>query len=226
MKKKEKRKKHRLIWFMIMVVLLGIGTALYQEVQKTVVCLDAGHGGKDVGSVSANGKRYEKDDTLALVWQVKKELEKQDIKVVLTRTDDTFVTLEERCRIANWRRADLFVSIHRNSSKNGDGVEVWVNQKSDVMSEKLANDILKELESTNIQSNRGVKTGTSEQKGNDYFVNKNTKMPSCIIELGFISNTKDNELLDKNQEDYAKAIARAIFQNVNQKEKENGKNKK
>ena len=79
---------------------------------------------------------------------------------------------------------------------------------------KMANDILNELSQTKIQTNRGVKNGTSDNNGSDYFVNRNTKMPSCLIELGFISNTKDNELLDENLEEYAKAISLGILQNL------------
>lgn len=169
---------------------------------------------KTLGSVSSDGKRYEKNDNLDIVLQVKKELEKQNVKVVLTRSDDSYVSLENRCKIANWRRADLFVSLHRNSSTSGNGVEIWISNESDETSEKLANDILNELEKTNIQSNRGVKNGTSDNNGGDYFVNRNTKMPSCLIELGFISNAKDNELLDENLEEYAKAISIGILQNL------------
>ena len=167
-----------------------------------------------LGSVSTNGKRYEKDDNLKVVLQVKKELEKQNVKVVLTRKDDTFVSLQKRCQIANWRSADLFVSIHRNSAKTGNGVEIWINNQSDAISEKLATDILSELEKANIQTNRGIKNGTSDNNGKDYFVNRNTKMPSCLIELGFISNAKDNELLDENLEEYAEAISIGILQNL------------
>jgi len=151
---------------------------------------------------------------LKVVLQVKKELEKKNVKVILTRKDDTFVTLQKRCQIANWKRADLFVSIHRNSAKSGDGIEIWINNESDDLSPKLATDILNQLDQTKIQTNRGIKNGTSDNNGSDYFVNRNTKMPSCLIELGFISNTKDNELLDENLEEYAKAISIGILQNL------------
>lgn len=184
------------------------------ENQKVIVCIDAGHGGKDAGSVSSNGKRYEKDDNLAMALAIQKELEKHDIKVVLTRENDTFVTLQKRCQIANFRRADLFVSIHRNSSESGNGVEVWIKSQENEADEKLANSILDELAKTQIQTNRGIKQGTSENDGNDYYVNKYTKMPSCLIELGFISSQKDNQLLDENKENYAKAIANGILQNI------------
>lgn len=173
------------------------------------------------GSMSTNGKRYEKDDNLKIALEIKKELEKHDVKVVLTRKNDTFMTLEERCKIANFRKANLFVSLHRNSSKAGDGVEIWIGQESDETSEKLANDILNQLEKTKIQSNRGIKVGTSENSGSDYYVNKNTKMPSCLIELGFISNSKDNQLLDENLEKYARAISNGILQNLEKKGRKN-----
>lgn len=172
---------------------------------------------KTFGSVSSNGKRYEKDDNLKVVLAVKKELEKRDIKVILTRNEDVFVSLEKRCQIANLRRAYVFVSIHRNSSKSGSGVEIWLSNETDEVSEELSSDILNQLEKAGIQNNRGVKYGTSENNGNDYYVNKNTKMPSCLIELGFISNSKDNQLLDENEEAYARAIANGILQNIEQK---------
>ena len=134
--------------------------------------------------------------------------------MILTREDDKFVTLEERCKIANWRRCDLFVSIHRNSAKTGDGIEIWLNSQKDETSEKLATDILNQLEKTKIQTNRGIKMGTSSNQESNYFVNQNTQMPSCLIELGFISNKQDNQLLKENLEEYAKAIAKGILQNL------------
>lgn len=169
---------------------------------------------KMCGSISSNGKRYEKDDTLEMALKVKKELEKQGVRVVMTRNEDEFVTLQNRCKKANWVMADLFISIHRNSSESGDGVEVWISSGENEKSSKLASSILEKIDQVGIQTNRGVKTGTSENSEGDYFVNQNTKMPSCLIELGFISNKKDNELWDKNADQYAKAIAEGIVQNL------------
>lgn len=80
-----------------------------------VVVLDAGHGGKDFGA-SENGA-YEKDINLAVVRKVGELLTKKmkNVKVVYTRDNDTFVTLQGRADIANKSKADLFVSIHTNS---------------------------------------------------------------------------------------------------------------
>ena len=169
---------------------------------------------KMLGSISSSGKRYEKDDTLEIALKIKSELEKQGINVIMTRDEDEFVTLQDRCKKANWIMADLFVSIHRNSAESGDGVEVWISNEKEEKSSKLASSILEKIDQVGIQTNRGVKTGTSENGEADYFVNKNTKMPSCLIELGFISNKKDNELWDKNAEQYAKEIAEGIVENL------------
>ena len=111
-------------------------------------------------------------------------------------------------------RADVFVSIHRNSAKNGNGVEIWRSQEEGEVSEKLAKDILENLEKVGIQNNRGVKEGTSEDANIDYFVNRNTKMPSCLVELGFITNEKDNQLFDEKLGQYAEAIAKGILKNL------------
>ena len=65
----------------------------------------------------------------------------------------------------------------------------------------------------NLQ-NRGIKYGTISGQDSDYYVLKNTDMPSCLIELGFISNVQDNKLLDDNINSYAKAIADGIVETI------------
>jgi N-acetylmuramoyl-L-alanine amidase len=84
---------------------------------KTVV-LDAGHGGKDPGCVS--GKIYEKDIALTIALKLGRNIEKnfKDINVIYTRRTDTFIELRERPAIANRNKANIFISIHVNASKN------------------------------------------------------------------------------------------------------------
>ena len=175
-----------------------------------------GHGGNDVGASSEN--RYEKDDTLQIAKLVKKYLEKNQskrkIKVIMTREKDKAISLQDRCKFANKKKADLFVSIHRNSADTGNGIEIWANSQKRESDTKLAETILEKLEKTNIQSNRGVKYGTIKSEDSNYYVLNNTNMPSCLIELGFISNDKDNKLLDENIDEYAKAIAEGIIENT------------
>jgi N-acetylmuramoyl-L-alanine amidase len=91
------------------------------------VVIDPGHGGKDCGAISCN-RIAEKDLTLAIATVLKEVLEKEvRCKVVLTRTRDQFLTLEERARIANEVRADLFISIHTNAHLDNtlSGVETY-----------------------------------------------------------------------------------------------------
>jgi len=90
------------------------------------VVIDAGHGGDDAGALGRSGL-VEKDLVLLLAKQRRGELTRRGLRVVMTRTDDTFVSLEERFAIANDARGDLFVSIHANASKNSNahGSEVY-----------------------------------------------------------------------------------------------------
>lgn len=105
---------------------------LEQEREKwklDVICLDAGHGGKDPGAIGASGS-YEKNVALAIVLKVGKLLEKNmpDVKIIYTRKSDVFVELDERGRIANKNNAKLFVSVHCNASlnKKAEGTEVYL----------------------------------------------------------------------------------------------------
>lgn len=88
--------------------------------QSFTVVIDAGHGGKDPGAVSANGKVHEKDITLNVALMVGESIAKRypEVKVLYTRKTDKFVGLNDRARIANKANADLFISIHVNAAEN------------------------------------------------------------------------------------------------------------
>lgn len=90
------------------------------------IVLDPGHGGKDPGAVGPKGLR-EKDVVLALARRIKPQLEARGYEVLMTRDQDVFVELADRARFANENRADLFVSIHTNASKNRNvrGIETY-----------------------------------------------------------------------------------------------------
>ena len=195
-----------------MFVIILICVIIIQKDDEIIICIDAGHGGTDSGAVNEN--RYEKDDNLKIAKLVKQRLEQQGIRTIMTRDNDTSVSLRQRCKIANLKKADLFVSIHRNSAEAGNGIEIWTSSKKQTNDLELANSILVKLQNITIQSNRGVKSGTAKGEDTDYYVLKNTKMTSCLIELGFISDDKDNELFDTYIKDYAKAIADGIIEEI------------
>ena len=88
--------------------------------KKFTLVIDAGHGGKDPGAVGKFSK--EKDLNLKLALKVGELINEQypDVKVIYTRSTDVFIPLQERCNIANKNNADLFMSIHTNSSESKD----------------------------------------------------------------------------------------------------------
>jgi len=176
------------------------------------ICIDAGHGDDDPGATSPDGLRLEKDDCLSMALAVEAALHAHypEIEVLLTRSDDTYLRLEERCAIANDWRADLFVSIHRNSAEGAaQGVEVWIPSGRPAAHKKLADAVMDGLATVGVSDARGVKSGTANNPSANYYVLGHTDMPGCLIELGFISNTIDNRLFDSHHNTYAKAIADA-----------------
>ena len=186
--------------------------AKYSNMNFTV-CVDAGHGDYDGGTTDASGKRYEKDDNLKVALEVQKYLEKYGVNVVMIRDDDSFLELDERCAKANNAKADMYVSLHRNSY-DGDisGVEVWVNNSEPEYDTKLAQNILDDLEKVGISENRGVQYGYVGNSGVNYYINADTVMPSCLVELGFITEDIDNKLFDEHLTEYGQAIADGIVQ--------------
>lgn len=175
------------------------------------VFLDAGHGGEDGGCTDSSGLRIEKEDNLNITLAVKKKLESMGVTVVTSRDDDTFVSLDDRCDMANESKADLFVSLHRNSAYEGQGVEIWVSNKEIYEDTLLGQNIMDALDEAGISKNRGVQFGYIGKPSYNYQVNYDTDMPSCLVELGFITDDTDNELYDKNFDAYAEAIAEAIY---------------
>lgn len=173
------------------------------DFMSKIICLDAGHGGKDSGAIF--GTRFEKNDNLKMAFAVKTELESQGFNVILTRESDKYVSLKERTDFANAKKADYFISIHRNAFQlqTASGVENWVYKGTDSQTKKAAEFILDEIVKIGVQSNRGVKSG-------DFHVTRETIMAACLLELNFISNKRDNELYDEKFKNYAKAICKGI----------------
>ena len=181
---------------------------------EKVVCIDPGHGGSDSGAVS--GKRYEKNDNLKLSLLVRDILEDRGYTVVMTREDDSDVSLSERCKIANKARASLFVALHRNSSTSSSakGMELWIHSSNPTDDALLAQNLLDNLIIAGITADRGIHTGYREGAHLNYHVNRNTKMPSVLLEVGFISNSEDNNAFDEKINEYAIAIADGIEQTL------------
>lgn len=192
---------------------LRYGDEMYVD-GELVVCIDPGHGSNDTGCVGIDGK-YEKDDVLMLSKLIIKELEKRDVKVVTTRSTDVWVDLTDRPKFANVNNADIMISVHRNSLDNDSvtkGFEAWIHSDNCDNSESLANRIMANLDQAGISKNRGVKKGTQGNSRENYAVNSLSAMPSVLLEMGFMSSPRDNQLFKDNAKEYAAAIADAIIQ--------------
>ena len=99
-------------------MLLCVAYATGDNLRLSTIVIDAGHGGKDPGAVSQDKKTYEKTLTLDIAKTLADKIRAAypDVKVILTRSDDRYVTLNDRADIANKAEANLFISIHINSN--------------------------------------------------------------------------------------------------------------
>ncbi len=185
---------------------------IYSDVQL-IVCVDAGHGDYDAGTTDRDGTRYEKDDDLAIALKVRDYLESCGVTVIMTREDDSFLELGDRCEIANEAKADFMLCLHRNSY-DGDiqGVEAWVHNSEPTADTTLAKNLLADLEKAGISANRGVQYGYVGNSHLNYYINNDTVMPSVLLELGFLTDDLDNQLFDENIDAYSVAIGDATIE--------------
>jgi N-acetylmuramoyl-L-alanine amidase len=167
------------------------------------IILDAGHGGSDPGA--QRGTMQEKDMTLPIVLFLKQKLEARGIKVLLTRNDDTFVSLEDRVRLTNSVSPDLFLSVHINSldvDRDLHGIETYYQTpQSKTLAECIHESLVNHLDA----SDRAVR------KARFYVIN-HTPVPAVLAEVGFISCKDEREKLISS--DYQNRIARALEHGV------------
>jgi len=172
------------------------------------IVLDPGHGGFDSGAVGFG--RRESDDNLRMAQAVGSILRAQGQRVIMTRDNDTSVTLGERSAISNRNNTDMFVSIHRNAFTNpaANGVENFVSTNAPARTAQFAQNVLNRIVAVGVQSNRGLKR-------ENFAVLRNTNAPAMLLELGFITNQRDNQLFDQHFDAYANAIAHGIMESLN-----------
>ena len=221
--------KKRKLEIIMAVLLVGIAyifaknsaflsTGAKASEKKTVVFIDAGHGGIDPGKVGVNSL-LEKDINLSIAKQLKKLLEKKDIQVIMSREEDTGLydensnnkkveDMRKRCEMIKESEADFVVSIHQNSyhEEPVKGAQVFYYEHSKEGKE-LA-EILQEKLRENID-----KDNKREAKANSsYYLLKKTDCPTVIVECGFLSNWKEAESLGTKE--YQKKMAKAICEGI------------
>lgn len=166
--------------------------------------LDFGHGGHDPGAVG-NGLK-EKDIVLSVGLKVGQILEKHNVKVFYSRKTDVFVELDKRATLSNNNNVKAFVSIHCNSFSNGQaqGLETFsysTSKNGAALAKCIQDSILKDKLYT---KNRGTKVA-------NFAVLRLTKAPAALVELGFISNTEDVDILKNKQNELAESVAKGIL---------------
>lgn len=177
---------------------------------KKVVVIDPGHGGTDPGAISLN-KRNEKDFTLAVALKVQALLQQDpNIDFVLTRSDDTYPTLPDRVKLANNLHADVFVSIHGNSTTSKvspSGTEIYYTRQQSLDFAKVIHDHV--VQALGLPD-RGI-------HAKSLHVTRETTMPAVLIEAGYLSNAGDEALMytDDFQQKLAQAVVDAIKEYLN-----------
>jgi N-acetylmuramoyl-L-alanine amidase len=172
---------------------------------------DAGHGGYDPGSIGATGLQ-EKNVNLAVSLKLGEILKSQGHTIIYTRESDKVTwrsnvkeDLQARVDISSNKKADLFISIHCNSSKLSylRGMETYYfgNSQSKLLAKAIQDSMVKDVKLTD--------RGTREE---NFYVIKNNSAVSVLVELGYISNSTEEKLLmDKVYQDrWASSIAKGI----------------
>ena len=208
---------------LLLIFILSV-SCFSRQLRPLVWVLDAGHGGKDQGTCLKNV--LEKDLTLNLTNRVAELIRKHKpgIKLILTRTDDTFVSLDERCQIANRNRADLFLSIHINFAQNNrllSGTETFHANKKGAKSIVQASHLERNADKSELlawllqksyyESGRPADRGA---RASNLYVLLNTEMPAALTEVGFLSNVSDAAYLQSERGQ--KQIALDIYNALNE----------
>lgn len=169
----------------------------------TTVVVDAGHGGKDNGAFRRYGGA-EKNATLDVATRLAAKLRESQFRVVMTRSSDTFVDLDDRAAISNRQDNAIFVSVHFNDSgrRRIRGFETYYHSP---VARSLAYRIQQNLMTLPGAVNRGVKTA-------NFRVLRKAAYPAVLVECGFLSNRTEGAgaRSASRRDDLADKIAEAI----------------
>ncbi|MGI6147864.1 MAG: N-acetylmuramoyl-L-alanine amidase [Firmicutes bacterium] len=186
-----------------------------RTLQGRTVVIDPGHGGSDPGTIGV-GRTTEADNVLAVAWELKALLEGAGAKVIMTRqsshspADGTAYAGQEngqlasRTALANRSSAHIFVSLHNDWSDNAgvSGSTTYYYKSQDwALAEAVQRGLVSQLGTVD----RGVRHG-------DYYVLRNSSMPAALVEIGFLSNAREADLL--SQRWYRLEAARGIFYGI------------
>lgn len=223
------------VLFILLIFSLSSSAATSHH-SRYLVVVDPAHGGRDRG-VKLSKKFSEKDVTLAIAGLLKKSLNSSgNIKVLLTRSDDRYVSTSDRVKIAKRSDTNMFISLHINAGfgRSSSGFEVYFpgfkspsagkdkdaskQILSDMISTKYLNESVRLAQI--IQKNMGKIFRRKDRglRNAPILVLEGLTIPAVVLEIGFATNVKDRKrLLDKNtQKSIARALAKSIKEFFNE----------
>lgn len=218
----------------LIIALLPVSTAFAAEGRKSrLFAIDAGHGGDDPGCTGYDG-RYEKNDTIKIANEVIALLEEQGQRTHLINREQK---TQYRPAEANNINADYLISLHRDSSssKSASGINIYTHEPShrqrteqpekeyapnESADKHSADDALVNNLYTCLSGATGLSVAAphygsaSAPMWEDYYINRLSNMPSCIIEFGFATNPNDNAIFDANYKTLAKCVVKALLATI------------
>ena len=175
------------------------------KITGSMMVVDAGHGGDDPGAPGRGGLP-EKQIVLMIANRLADELRACGARVIQTRRDDRYVSLDGRVAISNRYRPNLFVSIHADAAENRSvaGTTIYVERNATSKTLRIAQSINRVLKEAGFEC-RGIRR-------QDFRVLKNNNHPAVLIECGYLTN--DQEAAKLNSSWYRNKIARTIARGI------------
>lgn len=170
------------------------------NISEATIVIDPGHGGKDPGAV--NGEFYEKNASLSTAYILQRKLESAGANVIMSRSDDSFISLNDRVVTSANANADAFISLHYDASRSpgsASGTTTYYYSNAD---EQLAQAVNSHLGTYGPLNNNGYRPG-------NYYVLRNNPAPSLLLELGYMNNSNDLAYIQSS--DYQATVADAIY---------------
>ncbi len=210
LKKLQKEILFLLFILVLLLTFLSVRKAIATSNRASFVYIDVGHGGFDGGATSLDGTILEKDVTLEVATYVANYLTKTGIKVKMTRTTDKALAqnkkedMHKRVNLINESTCDIYVSIHANaySASSIKGAQTFYNSFN-LENEQFATTIMKYLQLIDSDNKRVAKNITGK------YLLDYTKKVGCIVEIGFLTNPFDLELLTNKEK--KEALAKMIY---------------
>ena len=173
------------------------------NISEATIVIDAGHGGRDSGAISADNSIFEKDITLSTAILLRNRLQDAGANVILSRSSDEFLSLDDRVITGHNYQADLFISLHYDAievANSMSGTTTYYYSESNL---ELANTVNRYLSQLGPLNNNGVRHG-------NYYVLRANNQPSILLELGYMNSDIDIQHIDTIA--YQSTIVEAVYQ--------------